>query len=113
MCTADKSSNTTMSRRVAVTAWDHGDGIIASMLIHGLEALHHVPITISPGSSLPEDIDVLITYGPYGKTLPPVAGGCPERRGLPPGRRPLEYRGNARRVNKKRPPPEVGGRQSG
>lgn len=55
--------------RVAVPEWAENDGI-ANMLGFELEQIGYAPILFFFDSKIPEDVDYLLTFGPYNKILP-------------------------------------------
>jgi hypothetical protein len=54
---------------IGVLKWDKKDGI-ADIIGHELTRLNQNPIPFRLNTPIPQLIDVLFTYGPYGKTLP-------------------------------------------
>jgi hypothetical protein len=55
--------------QIAVLEWEELDGI-ASVLANELARLNQSPIPFRYGEPVPDGIDVLLTFGPYGKILP-------------------------------------------
>lgn len=54
--------------RVAIPEWSLGDGI-ARMIEYELYRLGHEPVVFPHDSTLPEDIDILLTFAPYSKVM--------------------------------------------
>jgi hypothetical protein len=54
---------------IGVLEWDEHDGI-AEIIANELARHNQTPIPFRLGTPIPKHIDVLFTYGPYGKTLP-------------------------------------------
>ncbi len=55
--------------RVAIPEWVIDDGI-ANMIASELELMGHEPVLFYFGGRIPEDIDYLLTFGPYDTILP-------------------------------------------
>jgi len=55
--------------RVAVPAWVEDDGI-AKMIGFELEQIGYNPVLFFFDSNIPEDVDYLLTFGPYNRILP-------------------------------------------
>lgn len=55
--------------RVAIPEWAEDDGI-AKMIAFELEQIGHEPILFFFDSNIPEDVDYLLTFGPYDRILP-------------------------------------------
>lgn len=55
--------------QIAVLEWEELDGI-ASMMSNELARLNQSPIPFRFGKQVPDGIDVLLTFGPYGKIMP-------------------------------------------
>lgn len=69
MLNQTKIQTSTESYRVAVTDWVPGDDI-ARMLGYELELLHHTPVYFYHDYPIPDEVDILLTFGPYNKILP-------------------------------------------
>jgi hypothetical protein len=57
------------SCRIAVPEWAENDGI-ANMIGFELEQLGYSPVLFYFDSHIPEDVDFLLTFGPYNRILP-------------------------------------------
>ena len=55
--------------RVAIPEWVENDGI-AKMIGFELEQIGYDPVLFFFGSPIPEDVDYLLTFGPYNRILP-------------------------------------------
>jgi hypothetical protein len=55
--------------RVAVPEWAENDGI-AKMIGFELEQMGYIPVLFFFQSSIPADVDYLLTFGPYNRILP-------------------------------------------
>src|SRR5215216_1974121 len=55
--------------RVAVPEWVEDDGI-AKMIGFELEQIGYNPLLFFFDSNIPEDVDYLLTFGPYNRILP-------------------------------------------
>lgn len=76
--------STSRSYRIAVVEWDNNDGM-SRMIRYELRALGHEVFLVQNASTLPEDTDVVFSFGPCGKFLP-----IPYRvQAIPPQRRPV------------------------
>jgi hypothetical protein len=64
-----KRLDITSGCQVAVVKWKDRDGI-SDILISELARLNQRPIPFVWDAPLPDNVDVLLTFGPYGKTLP-------------------------------------------
>jgi hypothetical protein len=56
-------------QRVALISWHDGDGV-TEMLCHEIARLGHTPVTFCAGCEIPGRIDVVLTHGPLGYSLP-------------------------------------------
>jgi hypothetical protein len=88
--------------RVAVPEWVEDDGI-AKMIGFELERIGYNPVLFSFDRNIPEDIDYLLTFGPYNRILPIWQNNA--RRGL--NRRPIVIHWNTEGMPDLRIPPRV------
>jgi hypothetical protein len=75
--------------QVAVVNWEEGDGI-SSVLHDELRALGYGTFFVSPNEVIPQQTDVLLTFGPYGRLLPLLS----QLVKIPVGERPLSIHWN-------------------
>jgi Glycosyl transferases group 1 len=61
-----------MIKRVAVVEWSPGDGL-AKALCTELTALGHDPVLFASNGPIPNDVDMVLTFAPYGELLPIVS----------------------------------------
>jgi hypothetical protein len=92
------------SYRVAVPEWVEDDGI-AKMIGFELEKIGCKPILFFFESNIPDDIDYLLTFGPYNKILPIWQDNAR----ITPSRRPVVIHWNTEGMPDPRIPPKVVG----
>lgn len=73
------------SYRIAVVKWKRAGGSISEMIARELSALGHRPLCFLHNEKIPEQIDVLFTYAPYGRLNPIIQ----QLAQLPAAARPL------------------------
>lgn len=88
--------------RVAVPEWSENDGI-ARMIGFELEQIGYNPVLFFFDSNIPEDVDYLLTFGPYNRILPIWQNNA--RRA--PSRRPVVIHWNTEGMPDLRIPPKV------
>jgi hypothetical protein len=88
--------------RVAVPEWVEDDGI-AKMISFELNQIGYNPVLFSFESNIPEDIDYLLTFGPYNRILPIWQKNAHKA----PGRRPVVIHWNTEGMPDLRIPPKV------
>lgn len=59
--------------RVAVVEWISEEDGLADVICDELEELGHCPESYKYNSSIPQEVDVIFTFGPYGNYLPVVS----------------------------------------
>ncbi|MCB0178338.1 MAG: hypothetical protein KDI62_08930, partial [Anaerolineae bacterium] len=74
----------TTNMQVGLVQWQQGDGI-GSQISSTLESLGHEAVKVSIDEKLPDSLDVVLAYGPFG-SLVPVAN---QLQAYPPSQRPL------------------------
>ena len=88
--------------RVAVPEWVENDGI-AKMIGFELEKIGYNPVLFFFDSNIPEDVDYLLTFGPYNRILPIWQNNA--RVAL--GRRPVVIHWNTEGMPDLRIPPKI------
>lgn len=88
--------------RVAVPEWVEDDGI-ANMIGFELERIGYHPILFFFDGNIPEDVDYLLTFGPYDRILPIWQNNARTA----PGRRPVVIHWNTEGMPDPRIPPRV------
>ena len=88
--------------RVAVPEWVEEDGI-ARMIGFELEQIGYTPVLFFFDSNIPEDVDFLLTFGPYNRILPIWQNNAR----IEPGRRPVVIHWNTEGMPDLRIPPGV------
>ena len=88
--------------RVAVPEWVEDDGI-AKMIGFELDQIGYDPVLFFFDNNIPEDVDYLLTFGPYDKILPIWQSNAR----IPPSRRPVAIHWNTEGMPDLRIPPLV------
>jgi len=100
---ADQESVVPRERyRVAVPEWVGDDGI-AKMIAFELEQIGYYPVLFFFDSKIPEDVDYLLTFGPYNRILPIWQNNAR----IAPSRRPVVIHWNTEGMPDLRMPPKV------
>jgi hypothetical protein len=88
--------------RVAIPEWVEDDGI-AKMIGFELEQIGYNPVFFFFDSNIPEDVDYLLTFGPYNRILPIWQKNARKL----PGRQPLVIHWNTEGMPDLRIPPKI------
>jgi len=88
--------------RVAVPEWVEDDGI-AKMIGFELEQLGYNPVPFFFDRNIPEDVDYLLTFGPYNRILPIWQNNAR----ITPSRRPVVIHWNTEGMPDLRIPPKI------
>lgn len=88
-CEESMMTNIDLSWRVGVICWEDGDDI-SSTLKEELNALGYEAFFVTPDTGIPPEMDVLFTFGPYGRMLPLLS----QLDYLPVGQRPFSIHWN-------------------
>lgn len=88
--------------RVAVPEWVENDGI-TKMICFELEQIGYTPVLFFFDSNIPDDVDYLLTFGPYNRILPIWQNNAR----TPPNRRPVVIHWNTEGMPDLRIPPRI------
>jgi hypothetical protein len=100
---AEQKDNDTRDKcRVAVPEWVEDDGI-ARMVSYELEQIGYEPVLFFFDRNIPNDVDYLLTFGPYNRLLPIWQNNAC----MAPSRRPVVIHWNTEGMPDLRIPPRV------